>query len=360
MNPFYLTWMVFFTLYCSSQSEPLEHTSNTDCGHRIRCNSHPQVHEINYIWTIHQFSRYEAFNTSEILSPKLHAPTTYRYEWDVAVVPNYIHKGDETIAVYVYLSSGSVIDEAVANSNVSIINHNEETLFYRSMTKIKHIVAIGGEGGWGDYCKKDDFFRHHLLQNDTLTLLINIQWFSQSCNNVSHERNPSPTPMVHETTTIQLNHSANNFESLLENSKFADVVLTINGSTYPAHKAILAARSPVFAAMLERNNSKNKKIRIHVTRMNEEVLRAMLQYIYTGSCASLRLRKLADKLFVAAAKYGLDGLKKICEQTLCVTLSTKNAVKMLIFAEKHHANELKFKATQFIANRSARKLNTTG
>ncbi|XP_065223517.1 speckle-type POZ protein-like [Planococcus citri] len=339
MNPFCLTWMVFFTLYCSSQSKP----SNTDSEDTsmIRCDTLMQFHQIKYLWTIHQFSHHEALNTSELLSPKLHASTTDKYEWDIVIKPNHIDEGKKTIAVFVYLSGGSTIKEASEYFNVSIINHKKETLFSRNQTQIKHEAGVAW--GWGDYCEKDDFFRHHLLQNDTLTLQIYIKWFTQLCNNVSHEP---------ETTTTLLNRS-DSFESY--------VVFATNGGNYLARKDILAARSPIFAAMIQRKdtkNGKNKTIRINATQTNEEVLQAMLQYINTGECGNLV--KLADKLFIAAAKYGLEGLRKMCEQTLCMALSTKNAVKMLVFAEKHHANELKFKAARFIAYSSAQKLNTTG
>ncbi|XP_065224852.1 speckle-type POZ protein B-like [Planococcus citri] len=380
MDHFYLTWMVFFALYCSSQSEPLEPIYlNTDSGHRIRCDTYSQVYEINYVWAIHQFSNYEILNASEILSPKLHSPQTDRYDWDIQIKPNYIHEGNKAIALFVYLSGGSIIREALADFNISIINHKEEILFNRTTS---HSFSAGGGWGWRHYCRRDDFFTHHLLQNDTLTLLINLRWFSQPCNNVSHERNPSPTP-IHETTTIRLNHSGHfessqenpkvtdvrvhrrnnsNLQSMLqlETLKHSDVVFTTNGSNYPAHKAILAARSQIFAAMFQRKdtkNGKNKTIRINVKQMNEEVLRAMLQYIYTGKCENLA--KLADELFVAASKYGLDDLRKICEQRLCETLSAEKAEDMFVFAKKHHANELKFKAAQFIANK-VQKLNATG
>ncbi|XP_065224904.1 speckle-type POZ protein B-like [Planococcus citri] len=356
------------------QSEP---SKNADSEYMIRCDTFMQFHEIKYLWTIRQFSHHETLNTSEILSPKLRAPTTNEYEWDIKIDPNHIHERNKTIAVYVFLSGGSTVRETAENFCVSIINHKKETLFYKNQTIIKHQAGTGH--GWYGYCNKDDFFRNHLLQNDTLMLLINIKWLSQHCNNVSHEREiPPPTPS-HETTTILLNSSdhfkspqenpkfANvlttndsDFQSTLETLKHSDVVFTTNGSNYPAHKAILAARSPIFAAMFQRKDAKggkNKTIRINVKQMNEEVLRAMLRYIYTGKCENLG--KLADKLFVAAAKYGLDGLRQICEQKLCETLSAEKAEDMFVFAKKHHANELKSKAVEFLTSRSIQKSNTT-
>ncbi|XP_065222094.1 uncharacterized protein LOC135846753 [Planococcus citri] len=457
MNPFYLTWMVFFTLYCSSssQSDPLGPVLNgTDSEHRIRCDTYSPVHEINYIWTIRQFSHLEALNTSAISSPKLHALTTDKYEWLIQFLPNYIHKEKETISVIVWLTGGSRIREALLDLNISIINHKEETLLKRSSPQS---LLAGGGRGWRPYCKKDDFFRHHLLQNDTLTLLINIRWLSQLCNNVSHERNPSPTP-IHETTNFLQSEPSKNTDSeymircdtfmqfheikylwtihhfsyhetlntsgILSPKLHApttnkyewDIKITPNhiheGNKTIAVYVYLSGGSTIREAVADlhvsiinqkketlfyKNSTRTKYSHVvywgwdgycnkddffrHHLLQNDTLMLLInikwlsphcnnvshereippptpIRYIYTGKCENLA--KLADELFVAASKYGLDDLRKICEQRLCETLSAEKAEDMFVFAKKHHANELKFKAAQFIANRFVQKLNITG
>ncbi|XP_065222352.1 speckle-type POZ protein-like isoform X1 [Planococcus citri] len=363
MNPFYISWIVLFAPYCISQIEPSKLALNIDSGNLTRSQTHWQTHEIKHIWTINQFSLHEELNTSKILTPKLRASTTDKYEWYAEIKPNEIYNGGKTIALWIYLSEGSTVTEVLAMNNVSIINHRKEVSFYKQ-TPVSRNFKLGTEArgwGWKSFCPKDDFFRNQLLQNDTLILFIYIKWITESSNNLSHQleissASPTPTP---DTTAIKCDLSED-FESLLEDPKCADVIFTTNGSNYPAHKYILAARSPFFAAMFRRKDSKDgklRKIRINVTHMDEEVLRAMLRYIYTGKYENLG--KLADKLFVAAAKYGLEGLKKICERTLCETLTAENADDMFVFAKKHHANELKSKVIEFLWSRSAQKLNKT-
>ncbi|XP_065222354.1 speckle-type POZ protein-like isoform X3 [Planococcus citri] len=362
MNPFYTSWIVLFAPYCISQIEPSKLALNIDSGNLTRSQTHWQTHEIKHIWTINQFSLHEKLDTSNILTPKLRASTTDDYEWYAEIEPNKeLYNGDKTIALWIHLSYGSTVSKVLAMNNNSIINHKKEVLFYKQTPVPRNYRTDSLGWGWKSFCPKDDFFRNQLLQNDTLILFIHIKCYTESSNNVSHQleiSSPSPTSTP-DTTAIKCDLSED-FESLLENPKCADVIFTTNGSNYPAHKYVLSARSPVFAAMFKRKDLKNgkiRKIRINVTHMGEEVLRAMLRYIYTGKYENIG--KLADKLFVAGAKYGLEELRKISEQTLCQTLTAENAEDMFVFAKKHHANELKSKAAQFIANRYVQKLNKT-
>ncbi|XP_065223081.1 speckle-type POZ protein-like [Planococcus citri] len=356
MNPFYITWIVLFAPYCFSQSEPSKLALNKDPENFPPFHTYLKTHEMKYTWIIHQFSLHETFNTSEILSPMLHAPTADRCEWYIRIIPNHIAEGNETICLWVHLSNNSMVREAVAMTNISIINDKKEVLHFRNNIMPRKFIAGASRGcwGWPDFCNKDDFFRNHLLQNDTLTLSVDIKRLSeQSYEVVQSNTSASSThaPSTPETTITKASPSEN-LESMLENPEFADVVFITNGGHYPAHKSILAARSPVFAAMFRRKdtkNGKNKKIRINVSKnMDGEVLHAMLKYIYTGKYENFE--KLAEKLFVAAAKYGLEGLQKICEESLCETLSVKNAAKLLVFAEEHQADKLKSKAKEVIAN----------
>jgi len=72
------------------------------------------------------------------------------------------------------------------------------------------------------------------------------------------------------------------------------------GTEFEAHKAVLAARSPVFAAMFEHEMEERKKNRVEITDVDVEVLREMLRFIYTGK--SNALDKMADDLLAAADK----------------------------------------------------------
>ena len=143
-----------------------------------------------------------------------------------------------------------------------------------------------------------------------------------------------------------------NMAALLENCKLTDVTLVsgggVNTSTteHKAHKAMLAAQSPVFAAMFEHDTKERAESRVEIVDLEGPVIQEMLRFIYTGKVPFF-LDSMAVELLVAADKYALDQLKSLCEHSLISTLNTDNVVEVLMLADQHCAKQLRAKAIEF-------------
>ena len=88
---------------------------------------------------------------------------------------------------------------------------------------------------------------------------------------------------------------------LLDDGSFSDFALIVGDQRFPVHKAILAARSPVFAAMFGHNEmDENKNGVVQIKDLEPEVLKEMLKFIYTGKTSLLDT--MADELLSAADK----------------------------------------------------------
>ncbi|XP_044740015.1 speckle-type POZ protein-like, partial [Chrysoperla carnea] len=139
------------------------------------------------------------------------------------------------------------------------------------------------------------------------------------------------------------------YEILFETKKFYDVILSVaDGKEFQVHKTILAARSPVFAAMFEHEMEERKLNRVNITDIDYEILHELLKFIYTGKVDNLQT--MAGELFAAADKYAQERLKKLCEKELAANLSTENVMEILVLADLHGANQLKAQAIDFIKN----------
>ncbi|CAL8099182.1 unnamed protein product [Calicophoron daubneyi] len=115
---------------------------------------------------------------------------------------------------------------------------------------------------------------------------------------------------------------------------------------FEAHKAILAARSPVFAAMFEHGMEESRANRVEINDMEPDTLAEVLRYIYTGQVVGLD--KLAHELLAAADKYQLERLKTMCEEALVESLSVENSCDILGLADMHNADQLKAHTLEFI------------
>ena len=75
-----------------------------------------------------------------------------------------------------------------------------------------------------------------------------------------------------------------NMLKLLESGKHSDVVLVVDGTKFPAHKNLLCAQSPVFAAMFDHDNTKEaQEGKVEIVDVPKDVFQMLLNYIYSGT-----------------------------------------------------------------------------
>lgn len=72
---------------------------------------------------------------------------------------------------------------------------------------------------------------------------------------------------------------------------------------FSAHKAILAARSPVFAAMFEHGMEESRANRVQISDIEPDTLAEVLRFIYTGQVVGVD--KMAQELLAAADKVSI-------------------------------------------------------
>jgi len=103
--------------------------------------------------------------------------------------------------------------------------------------------------------------------------------------------------------------------SVSQNKELTDIEIVtydfLGKKIFAAHKAILAARSPVFASMFSAEKPDSPIKQLEVSDIEASVFAHFLSFLYTG-----RLKTSANnkKLLLAAEKYQVETLKNICEQ----------------------------------------------
>ncbi|CAN6171580.1 unnamed protein product [Urochloa humidicola] len=106
----------------------------------------------------------------------------------------------------------------------------------------------------------------------------------------------------------------------------------------PAHRVILASRSPVFRAMLENEMEESRSGIIKIYDVSYDVLRAFVHYMYTAE--ALLDEQMASDLLVLAEKYEVKHLKFYCEKFITSKVNNDNAIAYYAFAHRHSAKQL--------------------
>ena len=83
---------------------------------------------------------------------------------------------------------------------------------------------------------------------------------------------------------------ASDMRNLLDDGILTDVTLVAGERELKVHRAVLAARSPVFRSMFEANMMESRSGRVELTDISPEALGALISFIYTDTVSTREVR----------------------------------------------------------------------
>lgn len=172
-----------------------------------------------------------------------------------------------------------------------------------------------------------------------------------TCKECYEEASETEEELKHEIDELKAKVAFLRFWSPLDHQHrgspaFSDVVLVAADESHsnpvpvpvPAHRAVLACRSPVFKAMLENEMEESLSGTIKISDVSYDALRAFVNYMYTAeACLD---EQMAYELLELAEKYQVKHLKTYCEKFLISKLNWDNSVSNFGFAHQHNAKHL--------------------
>ncbi|GFT75756.1 speckle-type POZ protein A [Nephila pilipes] len=190
------------------------------------------------------------------------------------------------------------------------------------------------------------YTNHHLmfLRDEKLVIHCSMDVEEILSEDVSVEGNTMKEKVPVENLNKDL---ADDLSSLLQLGLHTDVILSVGEKEFQAHRAILAARSPVFAKMFEHETLEKMKNRVIIEDISVDAMKQLLRFLYTGDTDELSTQEFLS-LFVAADKYDLPKLKKICSNSLCSRVTNDIALNVLVVANLHSDEDLKEAAIQTV------------
>ncbi|CAM0903850.1 unnamed protein product [Alopecurus aequalis] len=258
--------------------------------------------------------------------------------------------GNECISVFIALLSKGT--EARALFDLKLTNKALGlSLSLRSSLKsprvFSHLDGLGTDSVALGMLKRSKLEESALLHNDCLMIECDLTVIKE--------------PLVAETLEVQMPPSnlSDNLANLLKTGEAADVSFKVKGKVFPAHKIVLAMRSPVFKAELYGPMRDRRGHDITVQDMQSAVFKSLLHFIYTDALPSMEdldgaeNKEMLKHLLVAADRYALERLKLICEGILCKSIDVESVATMLALADQHQCSRLKDACVEFVtaANR---------
>jgi len=294
-------------------------------------------------WNLHNVTslEWQKKKTGErVTSPDFHAVGDDKVKWYIQICPN----GDKEeqkgcISAFLHSRIGPASRPPVnAKYTFTAVSDKERKKVWSNTSENTFGPTTRVGYGWKNIFKLAD--------------VLESNFFSLFCKLEYPDPNPAIKIYVLPIPEIPLNNEEptssviQDLEKLFINRSGTDVTFFIEGKEIKAHKAILLARSPVFAAMMESGMKESIENRIEIDDIVPDIFEALLRFIYTDRVDVDQLN--VQDLLVAANKYMLSLLKLNCQKFLSERLTTKNCVEKLALADLHSCEHLKRSTLNFI------------
>ncbi|XP_066164629.1 LOW QUALITY PROTEIN: BTB/POZ and MATH domain-containing protein 1 [Oryza sativa Japonica Group] len=147
-------------------------------------------------------------------------------------------------------------------------------------------------------------------------------------------------------------------DDIADRADGSDVLFSVGSETFHAHRAVLAARSPVFKMELLGSMAESTMPCVTLHNIDPATFKALLHFVYMdalpspteGAGSTSTTTGFFESLLVAANRYALERLKLMCAQKLWESVSVETVAMTLgyAYAERYHCPELKSKWLSFL------------
>ena len=287
--------------------------------------------KVNYVWLVPNFISHHENTGQAIESPEFSPENSPQIRWRLLVYP----RGDsprteDYVCVRLQLVSVNEMTEIVAKLQISILSSSQDEgsgdiVCSSDMTRFSTCTAWGYDNVRYTLIHRNFLASSPWLTHDTLTIQCRLELVAESLNS-----NPQDVVSV---------DASDDLVALFENLIISDVIFSVEGREYPAHKNVLSSQSSFFAAVFNAEIDRKSRTRIEISGVSYRVFFAALRYVYNEELDDME--HVAQDLLPVAKAYGFSALFDTCQRFLQTQLSGENWIHLLILADCHSAHDLK-------------------
>lgn len=341
------------------------------------CFTKRTLHSFSHMWIVENFSSYlEDPEPIICLSSSPFSPTSGSSagtQWRLVCYPkgNY---GASSNYMSIFLEYIKGDRDIKAKAEYSLVNRKSELTEIRKDAQFS-VYKCGNSRGFINYIKYDTLtlIENETLDDDKLKIFVRITIMDDAVTEETKYQEFDDGESINFTTR-GLEGLVRDFTQLLLHSppKMSDLKIKVkkpfqrhefeenrtdSDVIFHAHKLILAARSPVFAAMFSSRTLENTTNIIEINDLRPETIQSMLEYIYTGKVNDIK--RSTVELYRCADKYQLEDLRLQAEMALMNSISIETSAEILLLADQHHSKDLKSRVIQFIVSGNLKAITQT-
>ncbi|KAM0825345.1 hypothetical protein ACQ4PT_069626 [Festuca glaucescens] len=265
------------------------------------------------------------------------------YDWKIRFYPDGWREEDKgNISVFLVFCGG-VTKSIKVNFILSLLVKDQGSICTGTLTTPYTFESVDKFWGFAKFVQKSKLpqVMPGVDNNDCFTIRCDLTVMKE------------PRTEAVSTIAVPPSNLHQHFASMLKNGKGVDVKFSVGRQLFSAHACVLAARSPVFMAELFGQMKESTVSCIEVEDMEPLIFEALLHFIYTDSLPEtlyIATNAATQNLLVAADRYGVDRLKTMCEEKLCIDIGVQTVATTLALADQHHCVELKDACLRFLSS----------
>uniref|UniRef100_A0A914X684 Uncharacterized protein n=1 Tax=Plectus sambesii TaxID=2011161 RepID=A0A914X684_9BILA len=295
----------------------------------------------SHVWTIRGFSQCECRYLETSVKPGQNSADSSNLTFRIRLHPQGNKESNKDFTFFQVFCNSST---AKYRAKFAVYNSRNEEIATTIYTGTQQLH------GYFEYIRRD-LLVNHIQPQDELQLVLNLTiTFDTVTKSSQATRTGQP-----ECKPAEI---AKDLETLYKDGRLTDFTIVVGDKDLPAHRAVLSARSPMFAGMLEAHTDESKSGRVVIPDVDYEVMQELLFFMYSGR--SPNLPQMAPELLAAADRFQLPGLKDMADQVLRSNLMVDTVCRILVLADMHTARELKQDAIRFVAQNSSQVIQTEG
>lgn len=296
----------------------------------VRSNSY------TFTWTLNDFSVWWTKVSGQQRSLKFPAGAEDKVQWVIIFWPKF----DANFCGLFLQAVGHGKSNFEVRLEFAMEDSRRDTIIRRSLTR----EMDWAEGwGWEKFIESEELLEA-IKPADQLYIVCRMTTFEE----IVHEAIDGSLPeMLPSSLSLDL-------ATLVDDEKFGDVTIQIDGQRFLAYKGILSARSAVFAAMFEHPMQESEENSVTISDIEPEVFEELLRYIYTDELTCLET--MAPRLYQVADKYAIATLKCVCRNYILKQISYETVADTLVLADMHGDQEMKKHAFRFIGGGEVAKV----
>ncbi|CAI4225762.1 unnamed protein product [Auanema sp. JU1783] len=205
--------------------------------------------------------------------------------------------------------------------------------------------------GYFEYIRRDLLVSHILPQDELqINLELTITFDTITRTSQSSKLSVMPAPKIEEV--------CKDLEDIYVDTKLWDFTICIGDRKILAHKVILSARSPVFAAMLEPHTEEARSNTCIIKDIDYDVMNELMLFLYSGRAPSIGSMSL--ELLSAADRFQVHGLKMMADHVLRNNLTPESCCRHLAYADLYSSHDLRAEAIRYITQNAPQVVKTEG